>query len=97
MSTKEIKKQEKARFDTRLPKDQKVFFEKAARIGGYRSLTDFVILAVQEKAKQIISENEQIIASDRDSQIFFDAITNPPEANKSLINAAKDYNALLSK
>jgi len=33
-------KQEKARFDTRLSKEQKIFFERAARIGGYRSLTD---------------------------------------------------------
>ena len=96
MATKELK-QEKARFDTRLPKEQKVFFERAARVGGYRSLTDFVVLAVQEKAKEIISEKEQIIASEKDSQIFFDAITNSPKANKSLINAASEYKALLSK
>lgn len=97
MATKEIKKQEKARFDTRLPKEQKLFFEKAARVGGYRSLTDFVVLAVQEKAKQIISEKEQVIASEKDSEIFFDAITNPPKANKNLINAANEYKVLLSK
>ena len=97
MATNEIKEQEKARFDTRLPKEQKAFFERAARIGGYRSLTDFVVLAVQEKAKQIISEKEQIIASERDSQIFFDAITNPPKANKNLIDAANEYKVLLSE
>lgn len=97
MATKEIKKQEKARFDTRLPKEQKEFFEKAARIGGYRSFTDFVVLAVQEKAKQIISEKEQIIASKKDSEIFFDAITNPPKANKDLIDAANEYKDLVSK
>ena len=39
-------KQEKARFDARLPKEQKQFFEKAALIGGYRNLTDFVISTV---------------------------------------------------
>lgn len=96
MATKELK-QEKARFDTRLPKEQKVFFEKAARIGGYRSLTDFVVLAVQEKAKEIIAEKEQIIASERDSVLFFDAITNTPKANKNLTDAAADYKALLSQ
>lgn len=48
MATKEIK-QDKARFDTRLSKEQKGFFELAARIGGYRSLTDFIVLTVQEK------------------------------------------------
>lgn len=95
MATKEIK-QNKARFDTRLSKEQKVFFERAARVGGYRSLTDFVVLTVQEKAKEIISEKEQIIASVRDSEIFFDAITNSPKANKNLINAANEYKAHLA-
>lgn len=96
MTTKELK-QEKARFDTRLPKEQKVFFERAARVGGFRNLTDFVVLAVQEKAKKVILEKEQIIASKKDSDIFFDAITNSPKANNDLIEAANDYKALLSK
>ena len=41
---------EHARFDARLPKAQKEFFEKAASLGGFRSLTDFIILTAQEKA-----------------------------------------------
>ncbi len=90
-------KHEKARFDTRLPKEQKVFFERAARIGGYRSLTDFVILTVQEKAKEIILEQEQIIASQKDSEIFFDAIINSPKANINLTKAANEYKTHLSK
>lgn len=90
-------KQEKARFDTRLPKEQKMFFERAARIGGYRSLTDFVILATQEKAKKIILEREQIIASQKDSEIFFNAIINPPKANNKLTKAANEYKTLMSK
>ena len=44
----------KARIYTRLPKEQKDFFEKAARLGGYKSLTDFVVITVQEKAYEII-------------------------------------------
>ena len=95
MATKKIK-QSNARFDTRLSKKQKVFFERAARVSGYRSLTDFVILTVQEKAKEIISEKEQIIASERDSEIFFDAITISPKANKNLTTATNEYKALLA-
>lgn len=75
MATKDIK-QSKARFDTRLSQEQKDLFERAAQVGGYRSLTDFVVLTVQEKAKEIISEKERIIASEKDSEIFFEAITN---------------------
>jgi uncharacterized protein (DUF1778 family) len=88
---------EQARFDARLPADQKHFFERAAYLGGYRNLTDFVILTVQEKAKQIIKEKEQIIASERDSQIFFDAITKPTKPSKTLKKALDDYNAYTSE
>lgn len=87
---------EQARFDARLSKEQKQFFEKAAYLGGFRSLTDFVILTVQEKAKEIVQEKEQIIASEKDSQIFFDAITNPKKPSKTLKNAFEDYNDFVS-
>ncbi len=87
---------EQTRFDARLPKEQKQFFERAAYLGGYRNLTEFVILAVQEKAKEIIKEKELIIASERDSQIFFDAITNPGKPSKTLKKALDDYNTFVS-
>lgn len=96
MATTDVKNK-KTRFDTRLSKEQKQFFERAARLGGYRSLTDFVILAVQEKAKKIIFEQEQIIASEKDKEIFFNAIVNSPEANNELSNAVDEYKSLLSK
>ena len=87
---------EQARFDARLPKEQKEFFEKAAYLGGFRNLTDFVIITVQEKAKEIIKEKEKIIASERDSQIFFDAITKPGKPSETLRKALEDYNTFAS-
>ena len=87
---------EQARFDARLPKEQKQFFEKAAYLGGFRNLTDFIILTVQEKAKEIIAEKEQIIASERDSKIFFEAITNPKKPSETLKKALEDYNDFAS-
>ena len=87
---------EQARFDARLPKEQKQLFEKAAYLGGYRNLTDFVVRVVQEKAKEIIREREQIIASERDSQIFFDAINNPQKPSETLKNALEDYNSFIA-
>lgn len=79
------------RFDTRLPKDQKQLFEKAAALGGYRSLTDFVLLTVQEKAREIIREHEQVIATQRDSEVFFEAITNPALPDEALRQALNEY------
>lgn len=91
MSTKTVKP-EKARFDARLTQEQKQFFERAAVIGGYRSLSDFVISIVEEKAQQIISKADNIIASQKDAEIFFDAILNPVPPNNALKSAAEDYN-----
>jgi uncharacterized protein (DUF1778 family) len=87
---------ELARFDARLPKEQKQFFEKAAQLGGFRSLTDFVIITLQEKAKAIVQESEQVIASTKDSQIFFDAITKPKKPSKALKKALQHYNAFIA-
>jgi len=96
MTTKTIK-QDKTRFDTRLTKEQKQFFERAATIGGFRSLTDFVILTVQEKAKEIIMENENVLSSKRDCEIFFNAVIQAEAPNIELISAVKQYNEKLSE
>ena len=87
---------EQTRFDARLPLEQKQFFERAAYLGGFRNLTEFVIQSAQEKAKEIIKEKELIIASERDGQIFFDAITNPEKPSETLRKALDDYNAFAS-
>ncbi len=96
MATKALKN-EQTRFDTRLPKEQKLLFERAAIIGGYRNLTDFIILTAQEKAKEIIKERETIFASERDNKIFFDAIMKSSKPNKNLVSAVKEYKKLISK
>lgn len=95
MDTKELNPKD-ARFDTRLSKEQKELFEKAVRLGGYRNLTDFVVLTLQEKAKEIISENERILSSQRDGEIFFEAVMNPKSPNKSLSDAAAEFKSILS-
>lgn len=95
MTTKELNLKD-ARFDTRLSKDQKVFFERAARLGGFRNFTDFVVLAIQEKAKAIIAEKEQIISSEKDSEIFFEAVLNTQKPNKALVKAVKEFKSILS-
>jgi uncharacterized protein (DUF1778 family) len=96
MASTETKK-EKTRFDTRLSKEQKQFFERAAILGGYRSLTDFVILTVEEKAKKIIKERELVLASQKDSEIFFDALMNAGLPNADLVSAAEQFHKLVSK
>jgi len=90
-------KQEQSRFDTRLPLEQKRLFERAAILGGYRNLTDFITVTVQNKAKEIIEERERIIASERDKEIFFDSLINSPTPNNDLFSAKDEFDKLISK
>jgi uncharacterized protein (DUF1778 family) len=86
---------EKTRFDTRLTKEQKEFFEYAATIGGYRSLTEFVLVSVEERAKQIVEGHTKILSSKRDQEIFFQAFIEAPKPNEALENAATRYKNLV--
>jgi len=92
-----IEHEGKARFDTRLSKDKKQIIEKAAILGGYRNLSDFVVSTVYERAQMIIQKSETILASQRDSEIFFNALVNPPEPNEALVSAANQYKKMVSK
>jgi len=89
--------EKKARFDARISLEQKLLLEKATHIGGYKSLSDFVILAAQQRAKELIEENERTIVSKRDGEIFFDAVINPGNPNKKLLGTAESYKAKLSQ
>lgn len=93
MSTSAIHK-EMSRFDTRLPKEQKIFLERAAQLAGYSSLSSFILQTAQEKANEIIRESETIKISERDREIFFNALLNPADPNEALTRAANRYKNL---
>jgi uncharacterized protein (DUF1778 family) len=84
-------KERKTRFDARISEAQKVLFEKAAGLGGYRTLTDFLISSAQEKANEIIEHHQAVLISLRDQATFFDAIISPPKPNENLKKAFKRY------
>ncbi len=80
-----------ARFDTRWTREQKEFFEYASRLSGFRTLSEFVFSSVQERAKMIVKEHNMILASNRDKEIFFNALMNPQRPNKKLQRAASKF------
>lgn len=86
-----------ARFDTKLPQEQKERFEYAASIGGYRTLTEFLISSAQQKANEIIQQHENFLSHESDRKTFFEAMSNPPKPGKNLIKAAKKFRELLSE
>ncbi|MBP6184155.1 MAG: DUF1778 domain-containing protein [Saprospiraceae bacterium] len=90
-----MKTSEKARFDTRLPKEHKDLFEHAAQLGGFRNLTDYVIHVLIEKSTMILEKHNAILVSQKDQEVFFDAITKDIEPNASLKLATEKYNTLI--
>jgi uncharacterized protein (DUF1778 family) len=87
-----MKTLEKSRFDTRLPKEQKELFEYAANLGGFRTLTEFVIFSAQQQASNIIEKYNTILASRKDQEVFFNAIINPKKPTDRLKKAATRFN-----
>ena len=51
---KQLELVEKTGFDAKLTKARKELFEYASRLGGFRTLTDFVISTVHDKANAIV-------------------------------------------
>jgi uncharacterized protein (DUF1778 family) len=54
-----------------------------------RSLTDFCLTALAEAARNIITRHEMLDLSERDRQIFFRTLINPPKPNARLKRAFK--------
>jgi len=92
MATKEL-----TRLDLRIPREQKEHFEQALVIGGFRSLTDFVISAVSEKAEAIMEKHNNWLSSENDRKIFFKALVNPPAPNAKLKKAMERHSEFKSK
>ncbi|MGO8955375.1 MAG: DUF1778 domain-containing protein [Rhodomicrobium sp.] len=78
------------RLEARLTSEQRQLFQRAADLQG-RSLTDFVIAAVHEKAVQTIESMEIIRLNAEESLKMAEAILNPREPNDRLREAAKRY------
>lgn len=83
------------RFDARLTVEQKELLEYASKLGGFRSLTEFVMKAAQTKAEAIIKNHNRILASKKDQQIFFDLVQKDIAPNEDLKSALAEYNKLL--
>ena len=73
----------------------KEFFEYASRLGGFRSLTEFIIQSAQLKAEQLVEEHNKIIVSRKDQEIFFDLVFTGEQPNHELKSALKEYNNVL--
>jgi uncharacterized protein (DUF1778 family) len=89
------RKQVKADWDTpvragrlgfRVDKRTKELIERAAHLE-CRKLTDFCMTALTDAARRTIAEHETLSLSERDREVFFDALVNPPKPSERLVRA----------
>jgi uncharacterized protein (DUF1778 family) len=74
------------RIEARVTPEQKARIQRAADLAG-RSISEFVVASLQAEADRTIRDHEVIVLSPSDSDLFFEALNNPPEPNEALRNA----------
>jgi len=52
-----------------------------------RSVTDFCLTALTQATRETITRHESLVLSERDREVFFDALVHAPEPNERLRRA----------
>ena len=79
------------RMELRVSSADKRIFKKAQKLSGDKSFSSFVVRIVKKEAEEIVSKNDRIIATEKDRQVFFDAVFGNTTPNQDLVAAAKRY------
>lgn len=83
-----------ARLEARISNDLHGLLKRAAELQG-RTMTDFVVSAVQDAAQRAIEQAEVIRLSMADQQCFADALLSPPKPQPALKRALARRSKLL--
>jgi uncharacterized protein (DUF1778 family) len=81
------------RVELRLTREQKRSIERAATLRG-TTLTDFILNEIQPAATAVIKNAESVELRNRDREVFFRALQNPPAPNKALKAAVARHKRL---
>ena len=83
-----------ARLEARISTDLHAMLKRAAELQG-RTMTDFVVSAVQDAAQQAIERAEVVRLSLADQECFAQALLSPPEPSPALKRAFARRSKLL--
>ena len=83
-----------ARLEARISQDLHSIVKRAAEIQG-RTMTDFVVLALEVAASQVIERSEHVRLSVVDQEAFANALIEPPKPNAALKRAIAKADKLL--
>jgi uncharacterized protein (DUF1778 family) len=79
------------RIELRLSEAEKEIFQKAQELSGDKSFSSFVVRIVKKEAEEIVAKHNKVLASERDREIFFNAVFGELEPNQNLREAAKRH------
>lgn len=84
------------RIELRISSKDKRIFKRAQKLSGDKSFSSFIVRVVKKQAEEIVAKNDRIIATERDRQVFFDAVFGNNKPNQNLVEAAKRYKSKVS-
>ena len=90
MALTQVLRQRDQRLEARITPGQKELIERAACVQG-RTVTDFVITALQEAARKAIKESTVWQLSQEQRKAFMDGLLEPPAPNQNLRTAYQRY------
>jgi uncharacterized protein (DUF1778 family) len=85
-----------ARLEARVTIEQKQLMERAASLRG-QNLTEFIISTLAEASMQIVKDGEFIELTNRDRQVFADALLNPLPPSDLAVADALWYQQVIGK
>lgn len=84
-----------SRLDTRITPEQRALYERAAKLGNYSSMTEFLTDAATRQAREIIEHHEQLSMSKKDMAFFINLLIDPPKPNEALRHAVEEHSKSL--
>jgi uncharacterized protein (DUF1778 family) len=85
-----------ARLEARVTIEQKQLMERAASLRG-QNLTEFIVSTLAEASIQIVKDGEFIELTNRDRQVFADALLNPLPPSDRAVADARWYQQVMGK
>lgn len=85
------------RMELRLSSLDKNIFKRAQLISGDKSLSSFIVRVLKREAQKIVAENDAILLTERDREVFFNAIIGEFEPTEALVAAASAYSPEFSE
>lgn len=84
------------RLGFRLDEPTKALIERAAQLE-HRKVSDYCVTAIAEAARRTIAEHETLRLSDRDREVFFAALIDPPAPSERLARAFEDHDRRVAR